>query len=56
MVGNLTGKSPREKSLTGWMNNWWKPLIGYTPKLHILSRNWIYLSFLSVDECDEIKK
>jgi hypothetical protein len=56
LVGSFTGKAPGEKSLTGWMNNLWKPLIGYTPKVHLLSRNWISFSFLSAEDCDEIRK
>jgi hypothetical protein len=56
LVGSFIGKVPREKSLTGWMNNLWKSLIEYTPKVHILSRNWISLSFLSAKDCNEIRK
>jgi hypothetical protein len=56
LVGIFNGKSLGEKSLRGWMNNMWKPLIGYSPKVHILSRNWISFMFLSTEYCEEIQK
>jgi hypothetical protein len=54
LVGIFNGKSMGEKALTGWMINQWKPLIGYAPKVHILSRNWISFIFLSAEDCEEI--
>jgi hypothetical protein len=56
LVGRFNGKSLGEKALTCWMQNQWKPLIGYIPKIHILSRSWISFSFLLDDDCEEIRR
>jgi len=56
LVGRNNGKSLEEKTLTGWMNNLLKPLIGYFLKFHLPSRNWISFIFLLADECEEIQK
>jgi hypothetical protein len=54
LVGRFNDKYLGEKTFIGWMNNPWKPLIGSSLKVHLMSRNWI--SFLSVDYCEEIQK
>jgi hypothetical protein len=56
LVGRFNGKYLGEKALTSWLQNHWKPLIGYVPKIHILSRSWISFSFLSDDDCEEIHR
>jgi hypothetical protein len=50
----FNGKYLGEKALTNWSQNQWKLLIGYIPKIHILPRRWIYFSFLSDDDCEEM--
>jgi hypothetical protein len=56
LVGRFQGKSPGEKALACWMQNHWKPIIGYVPKIHLLARRWISFSFLSDEDCEEIHR
>jgi hypothetical protein len=56
MVGRFQGKSSGEKDLTSWLQNHWKPLIGYVLKIHLLERRWISFSFLSDKDCKEIRR
>jgi hypothetical protein len=54
MVGIFWGKSPGEKAMFGWLDNHWKPMLGYLPKFHILSRGWISFHFQSSEDYEYI--
>jgi hypothetical protein len=55
MVGIFWGKSPGEKAMFGWLNNHWKPMLGYLPEFHILSRGWISFRFQSSKDYEYIQ-
>jgi hypothetical protein len=56
LMGIFWEKSPREKALSGWIENQWKPLLGYTPKAHLMSRGWILFLFQSNEDSESIHK
>jgi hypothetical protein len=45
------GKSPGLKALQQWIEAKWKPLIGTSPKAHVLPKGWNSFLFRSEDDC-----
>jgi hypothetical protein len=56
LVGIFVGKNVGEKELHRWMEQQWKPLLGYVPDAHVLSKGWYAFILESSDHCKELLK
>jgi hypothetical protein len=55
LVGKFNGKAQGEKALSGWLDHQWKPLLGYSPGVHFLTRGWISFLFWSDEDCELVQ-
>jgi hypothetical protein len=40
LVGCFNGKQAGEASLSRWIDQFWKPVLGYIPEAHALAKRW----------------
>ena len=50
IIGRFCGKTPGSAALKNWMEDNWKPVLGYTPSFHVLPRGWFMLKVSKEEE------
>jgi hypothetical protein len=54
LVGRFNGKQAGEVALSRWMDQFWKPVLGYIPEAHALARGWNSFLLWSEDDYNKL--
>jgi len=54
LVGRVLGHSHSRRTVAAWVEDKWKPLLGYVPAVVLLNRGWFAFKFKSEEELSQI--
>jgi hypothetical protein len=50
LVGRLAYKEKCKQSMDAWISTHWMPILGYTPKIHLLQQGWLAFIFRNTED------